>query len=113
MNQYQEPQIILKFYDLYKTFYLEIKKWPKPERYNLGRKCEETILEIFENLLIASRFKEKHSTLFRANIKLQILKKLIRLGKDIQIINGKKYIFLEKELFEIGKMLGGWLKKSI
>lgn len=110
MNQYQEPQIILKFYDLYKTFYLEIKKWPKPERYNLGRKCEEIILEILENLLTASRLQTKHSNLFRANIKLQMLKKLIRLGKDIQVINNKKYIFLEKELFEIGRMLGGWLK---
>ena len=110
MNQYQEPQIILKFYDLYKTFYLEVKKWPKPERYNLGRKGEEIILEIFENLLTASRLKTKHSDLFQANIKLQLLKSLIRLGKDIQVINNKKYLFLEKELFEIGKMLGGWLK---
>jgi len=97
-------------FDFYKLFYLEIKKWPKPERYNLGKKCENIILEIFENLLIAWRQTEKQKLLFNANIKLQILKNLIRLGKDIQVINIKKYLFLEKELFEIGKMLGGWLK---
>jgi len=110
MIQYKEPQIILKVYDLYKMFYLEVKKWPKPERYNLGRKCEETILKILENLLTASRLQTKHANLFQANIKLQILKTLFRLGKDIQIITNKKYIFLEKELFAIGRMLGGWIK---
>ena len=107
-----EPQIIIKVYDFYKKFYLEIRKWPKPERYNLGEKCEKLIFDILENLLIASRISNKRKYLFDANIKLQILKNLLRLGKDIKVICTRKYVFLETDLFEIGRCLGGWLKSA-
>jgi hypothetical protein len=30
--------------------------------------------------------------------------------KDIKSIPEKKYILLEENLYEIGKMLGGWIK---
>lgn len=105
-----EPIIVLKTYDFYLGFYLEIKKWPKPDRYHLGERCENIIFTIFENLLIASRARYKQNSLFNANIKLQILKNLLRIAKDIKILSDKKYLFFQNQLFEIGNMLGGWLK---
>lgn len=38
------------------------------------------------------------------------LKILIRILKDLKILDIKKYLLLEDELQEIGKMLGGWIK---
>lgn len=37
---------------------------------------------------------------------------LIRLAKDVQALDNKKYLQLEQALQEIGRMLGGW-RKSI
>lgn len=41
-----------------------------------------------------------------------LLKILIRLAKDIEILDNKRYIKLEQALQEIGRMLGGW-KRSV
>jgi len=110
-SKHFEPKIILKTYDLYLNFYLEIKKWPKPERYNLGKRGEDLILIILEKMFFASRTNKKRKILFATNIKLQILKFLIRLGRDAGVITDRKYLFLQKQLFEIGGMLGSWIKK--
>lgn len=107
---YQELKIITKTYDLYLNFYLEIKSWPKPERYNLGSRCENIILDILENLISASKIRKKLKILQKCNIKIALLSKMIRLGKDIKIITPRKYIFLETKILEIGRMLGGWIK---
>jgi len=53
---------------------------------------------------------QKLSLLNRVDIKLKILKTLIRLCFDIKTIDQKKYLLLQEYLQEIGKMLGGWLK---
>lgn len=55
---------------------------------------------------------EKLTMLERADSKLETLKILLRLAKDTQSLDGKKYIHLESYLQEIGKMLGGWLKHA-
>lgn len=110
---HNEPEVVICLYDFYKTLYLEIHKWPKPERYNLGRIAEELTLEILEKALYAWRTNDKRDLLFQANLKLQLLKIILRLAKDIKIIKLKKYLFLEKELFEIGRQIGNWQKKSI
>ena len=46
----------------------------------------------------------------KASAKLSLLKILIRLSADLKIIDRAKYIKLQEQLQEIGRMLGGWLK---
>ena len=46
----------------------------------------------------------------KADIKLKILKTLIRAVFDVKAIDQKKYLLLQGSLQEIGKMLGGWIK---
>ena len=111
-HQNSEPKIIIKTYDLYTNFYIELRKWPKPERYNLGQRSEELILTILEMLIAASRTQAKSQLLRQANLKLQVLKILIRLAKDIKVMEKRKYLFFQKKLLEIGRMLGGWLKST-
>ncbi len=43
-------------------------------------------------------------------VSLDLLKILIRLAKDIQALDNKKYLQLQQSLLEIGRMLGGWRK---
>lgn len=45
-----------------------------------------------------------------ARIKVEALKRLIRLTNDLKIIDNKKYIALESELQEISRMINGWIK---
>jgi len=53
---------------------------------------------------------EKLLMIKKVDEKIFILKTLIRLAKEIKSLNIKKYIILEKELQEIGRMIGGWIR---
>ena len=41
--------------------------------------------------------------------KIQLLKILIRLTHEVRAIDDKKYLLLQAQLQEMGKMIGGWL----
>jgi four helix bundle protein len=106
--------IFQKLYDFYQLLYQYIKLFPKQDRYSLGVKLEHTALEILEYIFFASnlRDKEKVEALQKADVQLDLLKVFIRLAKDVKALDIKKYLELEKQLQEIGKMLGGWLKSA-
>ena len=94
--------------------YQYIKLFPKKDRYSLGQNIENTTLEIFEYFFQITHLsgQEKLFLLQKTSNKLDILKILIRLAKDVQAIDNKKYLQLEQLLQEVGKMLGGWLKAA-
>ncbi len=58
-------------------------------------------LELRENKLVI---------LNSARIKIEVLKRLIRMTPDLNIIQIQKYVELESELQEISKMTNGWIK---
>lgn len=101
-----------KIYELYKLFHLFLKFFPKQEKYTLGQTAEKVILEMLEKILVAgySPKYQKYQALQLVSQKNDLLKYLVRLAFDTRCLNSKKYLYLEKEILEIGKMLGGWLK---
>ncbi|MDO8618403.1 MAG: diversity-generating retroelement protein Avd [Candidatus Daviesbacteria bacterium] len=104
--------IFAKIYDFYKLLYQYLKFFPKKDRYSLGQKLDNLTLEIFELVIMAgSAIGEKKLPLLEKSItSVDLLKILIRLAKDIQALDNKKYLQLESSLQEIGRMLGGWRK---
>jgi len=58
---------------------------------------------------------KKITLLKKINVELDLLKVLLRLAKDTQALSDKKYLSLSAEVYEIGKMTGGWIRhlKSI
>ena len=89
-----------------------LSAFPRKDRYVLGQKCETTLLELIEDIVLASNLSksEKLPTLKKASAKVDILRVLFKLGKDLKIIENKKYTVLDSSITEIGKMLGGWIK---
>ena len=87
---------------------------PKKERYALGQRCEVVLLDMLEAIIIASNLskQEKLPLLRKASTKIDLLRVFFKLGKDLKIIENKKYTELERDVAEIGKMLGGWIKTT-
>ncbi|MFZ4500570.1 MAG: diversity-generating retroelement protein Avd [Minisyncoccia bacterium] len=113
MNDSDIP-IFKKSYDLYKDFYNLRLFVPKQDRYTLWQKCENLLVEVLEGILYASQQtkSEKLPTLEKTSVRLNFLRICIRLMKDVKAIDGKKYIIIEANLDEIGRMLGGWIKST-
>ncbi|MFZ1626507.1 MAG: diversity-generating retroelement protein Avd [Candidatus Moraniibacteriota bacterium] len=106
--------IFKKTYDLYKEFYSFRLTIPKQDRYALWQKCETTLLDTLEAILLASQLskKEKLPALEQASLKLNLFRVFVRLSKEVKAIDTKKYIALQEKTDEIGRMLGGWIRSS-
>ncbi len=101
-----------KMFILYEITHKLIFKIPKFERYTLGEKIENIILETIEMMVIGNGTNkyEKEKYLLRANAKIETLKILYRIMLNCKIIDFKKYLEVEGHLQEIGKMMQGWIK---
>lgn len=111
MNEFDIP-IFKKVYELYKTLYAGLKTFPRQDRYSLGQKCEEATIEMLKSILLASQLSksEKFPILRKASAQLNLLRVYLRLAKEIKALDSKKYLILQEDIDEIGRMLGGWLK---
>ena len=113
MDEFDIP-IFKKTYELYKTLYSYRTTVAKQDRYTVWQRCETVTLDIVEHLLAASQSvkSEKLPSLEKTSVKLNLLRVLVRLSKEVKAIDAKKYIVLQERIDEIGKMLGGWIKAS-
>ena len=114
MNNGLDIPIFKKSYDLYKTFYSYRIDVSKQDRYTIWQRSENCILELIEAILLASQLNkaDKLPVLETASVKLNILRVLIRLTKDVKAIDNRRYLALETDIDEIGRMLGGWIRST-
>lgn len=105
--------VVEKHYDLIKWMLSKIGKFPKDQRFLLADRIERYLLEVLE-LLIAAMYNpvDRRQLLVKVNFKLDVLRFLMRLSKDMRYINVKAYHYFCRQIVEIGRMVGGWLKVS-
>lgn len=114
MQTATETPVFQKTYDLYKILHEMVKKYPKGDRYSLGEKTQQKVLDLLESITKAGHAKKewKVSFLDQGITTSDLVKVLIRLGYDTHCLSQKQYILLQERLQEIGRMLGGW-KRSV
>jgi len=113
MQEFEIP-IVKKIYELYKDFHQLRTKVPKTDRHTIFQKCDNLILALLEDALVASQLYKngKLDVLGQASRKISLLRILVRLLKDVGSININTYASFEERIDEIGRMLGGWIKSS-
>ncbi len=104
--------VLAKSYDLYKLFHEYRQVVPKQDRFTIYERSEQLMLTTIELLLEASYGEKtrKLAILERVSVKLNVLRFLIRLMKDIRVFDLKKYTALQSLIDEIGRMVGGWMR---
>lgn len=104
--------IIQRFISAYKLWDGFVTHFPKKHRYTLGEKIDSLFIETVELFFIASYLnkEQKLPYLQRASGKLDLLKFFLQIAWELKAIDNKKYVALSKQLDEIGKMLGGWMR---
>lgn len=107
---FQNLAIFEKTYELILWLYPTVNKFPKTQRFVLGQHIENTILKILEGIVEANQERNKFIYLRKISVKLDKLRILIRLSKDLKFISIRQYSFVVEKVNEIGKMLGGWIK---
>ena len=103
----------MKTYDYTKWLLEHTIKFPKSQRFVMAKRIEEAVLNFYDLLLLAVKEdREKHSVLTKASFELERAKHYMRICKDLNLFSVKQYEYSSKEIVEIGKLLGGWIKRA-
>jgi len=103
--------VLTKTYDLLLWYTSHISRFPRQHRYSLGQRIEKHLFRVLELLTAARYVRPNRRHLEKANLRLEMLRIQTRLAKDLQCLKGTSYEFAVKGLDEIGRMVGGWLRK--
>jgi len=104
--------VVEKHYQLILWMLPKIANFPKDQRFLMADRIEELLLDILELLIEAVYTKEKKAILAKVNLKLDVLRFMMRLAKDMKYVNLRSYDFFCQSAIEVGKMVGGWNKAS-
>ncbi len=105
--------VVEKHYKLILWMLPKIANFPKDQRFLLADRIEKLLLDILELLIEAVYSKEKKAILAKVNLKLDCLRFMMRITKDMKYVNLKSYDFFCQSAIEVGKMVGGWSKASV
>ena len=103
--------IVKKAYDFSKWLLNHTGKFPKSYRFSIAVRIVNAVLEFTELVAIANMRSNKRPVLQQADEVLTRLRLLLRMSFDMKFINLQSYEFGSLQIAELGKMLGGWMKK--
>jgi hypothetical protein len=107
-----EMQAVTKMYDVLKWLLPKISKLPRSHKFTLGDRATNLGLDVLMLLVEASYTREKLALLQQANRKLEQLRYLLRLCKDLQLLSLRSYGYISREINEAGSFIGGWVKQQ-
>lgn len=106
------PVVLIKWYDWVKWVLQRVDSFPKNQRFVFGQRLADRAIDVLELLVEAAYSAHKADLLARANRQIEVLRWLVRLAKEQELLTMRQYGFACKGLTECGRMVGGWLKQS-
>ena len=97
---------------LIKELYQITQQFPKSYKYSLGEEIQNRSWKIIDLIVDANSTTGKHAKIKELSLEFDKLKLRIRFAFEIKLIPEKRFINLQKQIAEIGNMIGGWLKWS-
>lgn len=112
MQKFEPPPVIDRTFELIKWYSAHVAKFPRNHRYSLGQRIEVLLYDVLERLVEAqySETTSKAPALAAVNFKLEVLRFLTRLAHEMALLPHKSHEHASREVNDIGKMVGGWIK---
>ena len=87
-----------------------LEKFPRSQRFLLGDRLQCLALDVVEALVEAQYKRQPREQLQRANLLLEKQRVLWRVAYNLRLADVKRYEHAARELDEVGRRLGAWLK---
>lgn len=91
-----------------------LKKYPKSEHFDLCTDIKNSLYYIERQIIFAwkeTNISKKREYLKNADIEIYVLKTNIRISYMNKYITDKNYMVWNEKVAEIGRIIGGWIKK--
>jgi len=109
-NQKTELLALKKFSDVMEYGHIALKQFPRHQRYILAARIDSCMIEIMELIITANLRYHKKTTLNELDIKLALLRHLIRLAMQREYLTIRRYEIWTRGIDEVGRIVGGWIK---
>lgn len=87
-------------------------QFPKHHRFGLARRTEDRALDFYEQIVRAAKANKPGRYLYEADVQLTQLGFYLRRCYNLTLITPKQYQQGSQQVAELGRLIGGWLKKS-
>ena len=105
------PTVVSDAYELLKWLVDHVCKFPRSHRFVLGERIETAMLDLVLLLVEAAYQREAKARLIhQANVELEKVRLLIRLGKDLGFTSLRQYEHACVQVTGIGRQIGGWAR---
>jgi hypothetical protein len=92
--------------------YAVLRRYPKSERHVLAAETRASLYRLLRYVITAAKIKNKSGPLNAADAEICMLNALLRIGMQLEYLPFPAYKRLIKRIDEIGRMVGGWIKKA-
>jgi hypothetical protein len=107
----QDLIILTKLEELDAYSHTALIQFPKYEKFVLCAEIRNALSKIIKLTVRTAKQYYKKTTLQDLDIEIEYLRALIRKSHRLKYITIKRYEIWVRHINEIGKMVGGWLKK--
>jgi len=111
MSHYADLPVYKASYDLFLEIFRFTKNFKKEYKYTVGERLKKEMIELVTLLYRANSRKDKYVILQEARERIEVIRLLIRLMKDLQQISMKQFVNINKRVENVSKQLTGWQKK--
>lgn len=112
MKRKEDYPLFDKSYQLSVEIFKETMKFPKSQRYVISQRLQDTSLRFIEEITLGFTSTDKLAILTRASDYLERLRILTRITFELNFWSFRYYERINLLINEIGKMLGGWIKRE-
>lgn len=112
MAQYLHLPIYIKTYEFIKFVYRVVQQFRKEYKYTLGAELQQIIWQILDEIIRTNSLpdSEKKEGIKKISQLFDKFKIRFRFAYEISLLTDKKFGIAQKEMEEIGRMIGGWIK---
>lgn len=107
-----ESPIFVKTHDFLLWLVPQTLKFPKCQRFVLAQRLHASALSFYELLIRARKVRPNQTILVDADVELEKVRFHLRLAHELGLLSGGQYEHASRFVVEIGRLLGGWLKRD-
>lgn len=86
--------------------------FPRHERFRLAKRMDDALFSFHVELMQAVNSPNALENLRQADMHLYLLRTYFRLTLELKYTSPDQFRYVAENLEEIGKLLGGWIKKA-
>jgi len=107
-----ESPLLVKTYDFIKWLLPVTDKFPKSQRFVMAQRVQQAAFRFYELAIEARHVRPNAPILVQADVELDKLTHYLRLCHELGLMGIGQYGYASQSVVELGKLLGGWMKKD-